>query len=569
MKHWGALALVVLSACRGTLSDEELLRMASAAAAAREGGMAAQDAAAEASDRIPVRLDDSGAVRHTKALDGRFDAARMLQVVADLEGLRRETGNDDYERAIELIIARLQSHGFGTQDGLELQVHSQPRTVPGWNARAARLELLPRAGTKDTAVTLAAFQSSADAQRLLLPTNAPSAAVEGPIVTRMEDVVPGSVLVGAEPLSTTRLEEAKARGAVLVIAADAAPYTIDPSGQARHMDAIGYRSVRHPAVLPVAQVSPRMLEQLVKHTGQVRWTAEVTWTERPLRTVIAVVVGDRYPNEEVAIAAHVQEPGACDNASGVAGTLEMAAALADLARDGARPARSVAFVFGDEMDQSRVHLQTTQRRVVAAIAADMLGESHERTGAVALLERAPDPGALRPLPPDAHTAWGAAEVQESQFASGALAVAVRQAFYAVAASEAQWQWNEHPFEGGSDHIIYLKAGVPAVLVWHFPDWTYHTSLDRLDMVDAEELRRSATTVLVGALVVADARAKDMEGWLRSLRLETSERMRRASEAGDNDLARLWRLHEERAREDVRRWCLGIEPTPPQSKESSQ
>jgi hypothetical protein len=221
------------------------------------------------------------------------------------------------------------------------------------------------------------------------------------------------------------------------------------------------------------------------------------------------------------------------------------------------------------MDQSRVHLQTTQRRVVAAIAADMLGESHERTGAVALLERAPDPGALRPLPPDAHTAWGAAEVQESQFASGALAVAVRQAFYAVAASEAQWQWNEHPFEGGSDHIVYLKAGVPAVLVWHFPDWTYHTSLDRLDMVDAEELRRSATTVLVGALVVADARAKDMEGWLRSLRLETSERMRRASEAGDNDLARLWRLHEERAREDVRRWCLGIEPTPPQSKESSQ
>ncbi len=168
MKHWGALALVVLSACRGTLSDEELLRMASAAAAAREGGMAAQDAAAEASDRIPVRLDDSGAVRHTKALDGRFDAARMLQVVADLEGLRRETGNDDYERAIELIIARLQSHGFGTQDGLELQVHSQARTVPGWNARAARLELLPRAGTKDTAVTLAAFQSSADAQRLLL-----------------------------------------------------------------------------------------------------------------------------------------------------------------------------------------------------------------------------------------------------------------------------------------------------------------------------------------------------------------------------------------------------------------
>jgi fructose-1,6-bisphosphatase/inositol monophosphatase family enzyme len=83
VKHWGALALVVLSACRGTLSDEELLRMANAAAAAREGGMAAQDSAAEASDRIPVRLDDSGAVRHTKALDGRFDAALALSAKSE------------------------------------------------------------------------------------------------------------------------------------------------------------------------------------------------------------------------------------------------------------------------------------------------------------------------------------------------------------------------------------------------------------------------------------------------------------------------------------------------------
>ena len=50
-------------------------------------------------------------------------------------------------------------------------------------------------------------------------------------------------------------------------------------------------------------------------------------------------------------------------------------------------------------------------------------------------------------------------------------------------------WESHPFEGGSDHVPFLAAGISAALIWKFPDPTYHTSLDRLEpgVVAVEEL----------------------------------------------------------------------------------
>ncbi|MEY2745220.1 MAG: hypothetical protein RL112_262 [Planctomycetota bacterium] len=551
----GALALAwLVSASCGTMSDQQLLDLAARGGVVGTRAAKAGDSAREAAGVVPTHLDDHGATRHVAALAGRFDSARMLEVVSALEALRREGGNEDYDRAIDLVLARLEAGGFGREQGLELQVlSSEPR--PTWNGRSAKLELVDG----ERVETLMAFDSSDDRDRLLLPTFAPSAAVEGPIVARLEDATPGCVLVGAEPLDERRLSAAKERGVALVVSAHLAEFNVDPSGGARHEHAVGYRSVAHPAPLPVAQVSPRVLARLVKKSGQIaRFGAVAEVVERPVRTVLATVVGDLRGGEEVAVVAHVQEPGACDNASGVAAALDMADAAAGLARQGARPSRSLVFVFGDEMHQSRVHLAATRRVVVAAIAADMLGESPERTGAKALLEREPDPGAWRMLAPDQHTAWGSTTVEPAEFGGGGLAVVLRQAFHAVAAKEPGWSFGEHPYEGGSDHVVYLRAKVPAALVWHFPDWTYHTSLDRLDMVDAEELRRSATVVLAAALCVADARARDLDGLLRAARAATNLRVERARAAGDEELERAWLAHELDSRDQLRRWCLGLD-----------
>ena len=64
----------------------------------------------------------------------------------------------------------------------------------------------------------------------------------------------------------------------------------------------------------------------------------------------------------------------------------------------------------------------------------MLGESPERTGAIALLERSQDPGALHPLPPDEHTPWGESEVEEEDIRPSGVALIAR-----IALSDV-WIW---------------------------------------------------------------------------------------------------------------------------------
>ena len=41
-----------------------------------------------------------------------------------------------------------------------------------------------------------------------------------------------------------------------------------------------------------------------------------------------------------------------------------------------------------------------------------------------------------------------------------------------------------PYEGGSDHSRFLAQNVPALLTWHFTDYTYHSSVDTLNMSSA-------------------------------------------------------------------------------------
>jgi len=91
-------------------------------------------------------------------------------------------------------------------------------------------------------------------------------------------------------------------------------------------------------------------------------------------------------------------------------------------------------------------------RVGAAIAADMTGESESATGAIALLERPPDPGAITLLDPDEHTPWGAARVDERSLKPSGLALVARSALVDVGQLVSGWKTREHPFEGGSDHV---------------------------------------------------------------------------------------------------------------------
>ncbi len=512
-----------------------------------------------------VFVSSAGPARFVKPLHEAFDRKRTLELVRFIDGHYRAPANPAYDLVLERVASELRQAGFGGDDPrLLLDFLSDAETVRAWTPKRAELVLV-EPGTSPR--TLHRFAEPGDVDRVMLPINAPSCDAAGPVVLQLNDLQRGDVLVTQVPLAQV-LERAIARGAVGVVSASIGTYNADPSGLERHLDAVQYLRLREPPAIPVMQISPRTYRTIEQASQRLEGSrrrvelqlrAEVEFEERPLRTLVATVVGAERPDEAVALVSHVQEPGACDNATGVAGLLESARSLADLARSGALPwpSRSLVFLWGDEFRQSEHWLDCGKRRTVAGFSSDMTGQSKE-TGAIALLERMPDPGALVPLFPDEHTPWGAGEVDKETLAPNGLAIIARCALVDVGLQDGGWSSADHPWEGGSDHDVFIQRGIPAALFWHFTDFTYHTSLDRLEFVDPDEMRRTGVALLASALAVADPRPTDLDRYLRSLNLEERVRVEAAEQAGVEGLGEDWRAWCFGAREWLRNLCLGIE-----------
>ncbi len=65
-----------------------------------------------------------------------------------------------------------------------------------------------------------------------------------------------------------------------------------------------------------------------------------------------------------------------------------------------------------------------------------------------------------------------------------------------------WEVNQNPYEGGSDHVPFLRGNIPAVLFWHFTDQFYHTDQDRIDKVSRETLRNVVAGTLTSVMTLA-------------------------------------------------------------------
>ncbi len=523
----------------------------------------------------PVVAGASGPARYAALLCEEFDGAYARELLGLVDMFYRAPGNDGYEAVLARIESDLHAAGFGREPGLELFSLEVPLTAPSWeqldeSQREPALAWTPISASLTLECRgreprrLHGFSAPGDVDRTMLPVNAPSAMVEGPVALDLDDLSAGQVLVTKVRPGRSVLQRAAALGAVAVLSSYLETYNVDPTGRHREQDAIRYSVLPSGVPIPVAMISPRAYEaiegtHLADPESSVRLEAAVKLDQRPLRTLVAIVRGLDRSQEAFAVASHLQEPGANDNATGVVGLAESARMLARLLREGRleRPSRSLVFLWGDEFRQSSSWLDSTDMRPVGGLSSDMTGASRQETGAICLLERMPDPGALRALPPDEHTLWGQTQVDPAQIVPNGLAVIARCALVDVGQQQPGWETSEHPYEGGSDHDIFIARGLPSALIWHFTDFTYHTSLDRLDMVDLSELRRTAAAILAAALCVADPRPADLDRYLRTLNKEQSVRVAAALEAGDEALAQRWREWCEGARQWLRVECLRI------------
>ena len=236
-------------------------------------------------------------------------------------------------------------------------------------------------------------------------------------------------------------------------------------------------------------------------------------------TIVADIKGNELAKERLVFSAHIQEPGANDNATGVGVALEMASLTAKFINQKQfQPKRTLTFLWGDEIVSTRRYVKEDSIRaknIKWGISLDMVGENTEKTGGTFLIEKMPDPSAIWTRGNDKHTEWGGSKMRLDQMKPHYLNDFLIDKFMAQG-KRSNWVVSTNPFEGGSDHVPFLRENIPSVLFWHFTDQFYHTDNDRIDKVSKTTLKNVGTTALISAYTLLNADKKTAKSILNKL-----------------------------------------------------
>ena len=448
-----------------------------------------------------------------------------MEIVRFMDQYWRIAGNPGFDASIDRIRDTL------VTAGLSSRIDEFPNGSRGWDHQTATVAF---ADSGEVVI-------SRERDRIALCINSFSTP-DGGLTARLVDVgsgaapadyanvdVKGAVVLGGADVGRLWQQAVKSRGAAGVISTSIAPY-IRPDNPAQftspdQQDVFQWSSVPYDAAAKAFgfkaswRAASRLRERLGSGAVTLRVDVRSSFYDGPSRSLIAEIPGATRPAERIVMVAHVQEPGANDDASGCGTLAALAAALARAIRDGRLPppARTLTFIWADEVRGSRQWLTShpdDAKGVQYMFALDMTGEDTSKTGGTFLIEKQPDPSAVWPRPSDPHTAWGASPV-DAKMLKGSLLNDVHLAICLRRAKDTGWIVRTNPYEGGSDHTAFGAAGIPALLNWHFTDRYYHTNLDRPDKTSAAEMVNVGVAVATSAWFLASA---DEDDGLRVVRL---------------------------------------------------
>jgi hypothetical protein len=459
-----------------------------------------------------------------RAIAPRIDTAGAMDVVTFMAPRWRLAGNPAYNESIAFIEQRLARAGFTTR------VEEYEDGGRGWEQVTGTVSIgrdvvLSREQDR-LALCINSFSTAAGGVTLpLIDVGAGAASdFEGKNVT-------GAVVLGNANVGQLWTRAVRERGAAGVISTDIARYTRPESTpDVLQWGSIPYDEARRSfGFKATPRAATRLRNALAAGSLSVSIDIQTNFHSGPSRTLIAEVAGTTP--QRVVLVAHVQEPGANDNASGSGTLLAAAIAMRQAIASGniAPPRRSITFLWLDEIRGSEQWLKRDSARATSAVAMmslDMTGEDTAKTGGTFLIEKMPDPSAIYPRPSDPHSEWGAGDVDKAlvkgHFLNDLhLAVALRRS------RDTGWVVRTNPYEGGSDHTVFTRAGVPALLNWHFTDRFYHTNLDTADKTSTETMGHVATVVATTALFLASADASDAAALTKLV--DEAERARAATE----------------------------------------
>ncbi|MGA7159661.1 MAG: M28 family peptidase [Bacteroidota bacterium] len=210
--------------------------------------------------------------------------------------------------------------------------------------------------------------------------------------------------------------------------------------------------------------------------------------------VVAHIGGTEQPNEELVFSAHLDHPkeSANDNASGSGAILDIARTLKELTDNGRlpKPKRSIRFLWVPEWNGTMPYIDAHPELVgpalggkfLANINMDMVGENLDLLHSKMGITRTPDsnPSILNDVVENMARMVDEMDIRTPR---GSLS---------------EFNYRITPYEGGSDHMMFIDRKIPGVMFSH-SDYTHHTSEDTPDKVDPVELER-CEVISTGAML---------------------------------------------------------------------
>jgi len=481
--------------------------------------------------------------RYLEFARGAVSGERARAMVAAVDPSYRVPGNRPFDEAIAGVVEVLEASGYREETSaagasLTYRIERRELSRPAWEPVRASLAL---DGSDTPLMDLQSNINLVAAYSHPTPRGGVSAEVvyvgEGNEEDFAGKEVVGKIVLGETSVGQLFRRAVQARGALGVLAYDLPAYNRpEENRDIAHMSSIPYDSAATSwGLLLSGNAKDALLDALA--SGPVRLHVEVETLLYPSEelTLVAEVHGSRMPEERFVLSAHVQESGANDNASGVAAQAEIARALAEGVRTGVFvPHRTITMIWGDEIRSTQRFLEDDPVRAQGVrwgMSLDMVGEDTDKTGGTFLIEKMPDPSAIWTRGEDHHTEWGGHPLTPDQLTPHYLNDFVLNRCLDQAAGSS-WVVRTNPYEGGSDHVPFLRAGTAGILLWHFTDQFYHTDGDRLDMVSPSTLWNVGVCAAVSAMVLTTV-DEEMAGYLvgeveRSAlaRLDTESRLSR-------------------------------------------
>jgi aminopeptidase YwaD len=352
-----------------------------------------------------------------KLIRPEFRGEVAYETVAFVEKYWRIAGNTGFNNSVFHIAERLESAGYLLEEKSEetdrftYRIEKRPMSRPTWEPVYASIQLI---GERDP---LLSFETNRN-MIYMYSSSTPKEGITAEVIyiANAEDLktadVNGKIIFSDQMDYRDFRDEVNTGGALGVLIYDNPAY-LQPE---KNVTSIQFRSLPGNAkasawALALSFEAKEKLKSALKG-GPVTVKVEITTKsyESEELTIIANVKGAELPKESLVLSAHIQEPGANDNATGVGTQLEMAMLTAKLMQQqNLDIRRTLTFLWGDEIVSTRRYVNEKDAREASinwGISLDMVGENTDLTGGTFLIEKMPDPGAIWTRGDEKHTEWG-------------------------------------------------------------------------------------------------------------------------------------------------------------------